>query len=443
MGRRAPAQPVAQTARPRRPRPAAGTPRRALAGAVAVAVAGLGITVARAQDATQDAGITRQAYFTHPATEAIPPLLTNGFPPATVCLVAGLVGVPQLCGELVRDLLDPLGLSDGLPILSTPDSQIVQPVLPGTTPVGMLLGQERYVSLLQFPLPVLPEGERFASFDLVLHQDGLNLALESPAFRELVFDVIAQLDERDPELFLATLARVVSGELPLLTQNVTGIEACPVLEEWNAGDAQDAALDGTRLPDSDCIRGTTGTFDPETGTWTFDLTFAVQAWEAGDLPNQGIILRPVGAPNVAYGDPDLSTNFIVSLADGEAQPGKRPAIRFTTIVDAPPTTPTTADTVPAPTAGPLPPSGGGAVTRPPTTAPPTTTAPVGGPLSVQWAELAATTSAPRTSGWTLLWLPVAAAGAWAFGSALLARPPLTRRRPGALTQLMETRDEPA
>ena len=25
------------------------------------------------------------------------------------------------------------------------------------------------------------------------------------------------------------------------------------------------------------------------------------------------MLRPVGAPNLAYGDPDLSTNWIVSL----------------------------------------------------------------------------------------------------------------------------------
>lgn len=422
----------------RRPRIRA---RRALAGVLAVGLAGVG-AVAGAQSLDQDAGVVRQAYFTHPLTEGAPPLLFNGFPPSTACLVAGLVGVPQLCGDAVRGLLDPLGLFDGLPLPATPDSQIIQPVIPGTTPVGMFLGQERYVSLFQFPLPPLPEGERFSSFDLVLHQDGLNLALESPAFRELVFGVISQLQDANPELFAEILADVVAGELPAVTQNVTGIEACPILEPWNGGDAQDAALDGTRLPDSDCIRGTTGVFDPATATWTFDLTFAVQAWSTGSsdgvvLPNEGIILRPVGAPNVAYGDPDLSTNFIVSLGDAEAPEGKRPMVRYSTV---PAATPTTArPSTPASSPRPAPSGSGGGITPRPTpavtTAPRATTA--SGPITARWGELASSTGDPRTSLWLLLLVPIGLAGAWSFGSALLARPPLARRRPGALTHLME------
>ena len=411
---------------------------RALAGAVAVCLAGIGAAAAQAVD--EDASIARQAYFTHPATEVAPPVAFNGFPPATACLVAGLVGIPQLCGEAIRDLLDPLGLSDGLPVPVTPDSQIIQPVLPGTTPVGMLLGQERYVSLLQFVLPTLPAGERFGSFELVMHQSGLNFALESPAFRELVFGVISQIDEADPEIFSEILAEVLSGELPAVTQIATGIEACPVLQPWNGGDAQDAALDGTRLPDSDCIRGTTGQFDPATATWTFDLTFAAQAWSTGSdgevLPNEGIILRPVGAPNLAYGDPDLSTNFVISLGDGEAPAGTRPMIRYSTVAAAaPPAAPSAPTTIARPV-----PSGSGVVvpSRPVTPSPATPSAPSGGgSITARWGELASSTSDPDTSLWLLLLIPIALAGAYSFGSALLARPPLARRRPGALTHLME------
>ena len=45
------------------------------------------------------------------------------------------------------------------------------------------------------------------------------------------------------------------------------------------------------------------------------------------------MLRPVGAPNFAYGDPDLSTNWIVSLADSTAAEGLRPMIRYSTVSD--------------------------------------------------------------------------------------------------------------
>lgn len=413
-----------------------------MAGALAVCVAGIG--VAGAQSVQQDAAVARQAYFTHPLTDAAPPILFNGFPPSTVCLVAGLVGVPQVCGDLIRSILDPLGLFDGLPLPATPDSQLAQPVvLPGTTPVGMLLGQERYVSLLQFPLPDLPEGERLGSFELVLHQDGLNFAIESPAFREIVLGVISQLEDADPAIFADILADVLAGDLPLIATNVTGIEACPLLEGWNAGDAQDAAMDGTRLPDSDCIRGTTGVFDPATSTWTFDLTFAAQAWTTGDadgevLANNGIILRPVGAPNLAYGDPDLSTNFLISLADGEAAAAKRPSVRYSTVA-APTSTTSPPTTTPTTAARPPVTSGGGVINRPTTPVVPSqpTTPQASGPITARWDELVSSSSDPDTSPWLLLLLPIAVAGAWSFGSALLARPPLARRRPGALTHLME------
>ncbi len=421
---------------------------RGVAGAMAMALAVVTFAAAggraTAQDQQEVATVTRQAFFTRPATEVAPPLLFNGFPPSTACLVAGLVGAPQLCGETIADIADLLGLSDGLPLPSTPDSSILQPVVPGTTPVGMLLGQERYASLLQLALPAVPEGQKIGRFELVLQQAGLNFALESPAFRQLVLAAISQIDETDPTLFATALADIVNGKLPALAQHVTGIEACPVLEPWNGGDAQDAALDGTRLPDASCIQGTTGVYDPALGTWTFDLTFAAQAWTSDDpedaLANEGIILRPVGAPNLAYGDPDLSTNFLVSLGDGEAPEGQRPLIRYATVPASRPSAP--------PPAAPVLPSGpsGVTVTPLPSTGAPATASPevvtVIGAITARWAEQPAGGNGD-TSLWLLLLVPLALGGAYLFGGALLAEPPAIRRQPGALSRLMARRGDVA
>src|SRR5205085_5201239 len=115
----------------------------------------------------------------------------NGFPPATACLVAGLVGVPQLCGNEVQQATALLGLNDGLPIPITPDSDLAQPIaLPGTTPVGMFGGQPRYVSLAALNLPPLAPGQRYGKFELVLHEDGVNFAIESPALRDIVLQLV-------------------------------------------------------------------------------------------------------------------------------------------------------------------------------------------------------------------------------------------------------------
>jgi hypothetical protein len=426
-------------------RAAAGVVAVAIAGAVSVA--GIGLADAQEPDQQQPAAINRQAYFTHPATEVVPPVLVNGFPPSTACLVAGLVGVPELCGEAVQDIVDPLGLSDGLPIPITPDSEIVQPVVPGTTPIGMLAGQERYVSLLQFQLPTLPEGQRFGSLELRMRQDGLNFAIESPAFRELVFAAISQVGEQDPELFTDVLQRIADGDTSVVSQAITGIEACPITSGWNGGDAQDAGIDGVHLPDTDCILGTTGSFDAASSTWIFDLTFAAQAWTTGKpggdrLPNEGILLRPLGAPNVAYGDPDLSTNFLVSLADFEAAEDLRPRLRYTTIPELPervtlttgPSTTPAAPSAVAPTGGARP--GGVATPAVPAPAPPAAAA----SFTARWGEQIASTSSPETPAWLLLAVPLALLGLYLFGSALAAEPDAVRRRPGALTRLMARTD---
>jgi hypothetical protein len=419
---------------------------RLAAGLVMITASVAGIAVgwrgAGAAEVEERAVIARQAYFTHPATEALPPVLLNGFPPSTVCLVAGLVGVPQVCGPDIRDILDTLGLGDGLPVPPTPDADIVQAVVPGTTPVGMLGGQQRYASLFQFLIPTLPDGEEFARFELILHESGINYALESPAFRQAVLAALLQVEDPDPTVFADLLDNIASGATPLVAQTVTGIEACPAIEPWNGGDAQNAALEGTRLPDVNCLVGTTGVFDPAAKTWTFDLTFAVEAWttgtpDGGVLPNEGIVLRPVGAPNVAYGDPDLSTNFQISLGDAEAPEGLVPMVRYSTKSTAPPAPP------PAPSGGstftPSPgiisSTGSGGSPAPAVVAPPAAF----GPLSARWAERDISAGKGDMPGAVWLLVPLGLGGGLLLGESLLVDTIAMRRRPGAMSRLMRVR----
>jgi hypothetical protein len=420
-----------------------GTRRRRRIGVIGAAVlAAVALSAGSGSADTVEAPATfgRQAYFTYPITQVTPPVLRNGFPPATACLVAGLVGVPQVCGNEVQQVVALLGLSDGLPILVTPDGDLAQPVAPGTTPVGMLAGQPRYASGFQIALPALPAGERF-SFELVFHQDGLNFAIESPAVRDVVLQIVSQLEDQDPQLIADAIQRALSGEVPLAQETLTGIEACPAVETWNGGPAQGATLDGTRLPDVNCVAGTTGSFDPAARTWTFDLTFAAQAWttglEGGDpLANEGILLRPAGAPNLAYGDPDLSTNWIVSLADNTAAAGLRPVIRYSTIADdsaADSGAILPGDSFEIPVAGDTGfdlggvPAGGGGSTV--------------GALRARYAEGEHTGGNPRTPGWVWVGLPLLAVLALLMTDALRAQPALARRRPGALTRLELRLDE--
>lgn len=418
-----------------------------MAVAAGVSVAGL---QASANTVEEPAVIARQAYFTYPATDIAPPVATEGFPPGTVCLVAGLVGAAQLCGEEVQQVGGGLGLSDGLPIPVSPDGEIAQPVTPGTTPVGMLGGQPRYESLLQLALPTLPDGQGFDSFELVVRQDGLNYAAESPAVRDLVLAAMSQVSGQDPGRFAEEVGRALtSGELT--TETVTGIEACPVTQTWNGGDAQGAAADGTRVPEADCVLGTTGVYDPAAGTWTFDLTFAAQAWTEGapggdgPLANEGILFRPVGAPNLAYGDPDLSTNWTVSFGDGEAGEATRPVVRYTT-------SPLATETVTAPLeVSPLDPIpafdapsvADGSPALAPVAPQPSPGAVLAGSLRARWAERASSPGSGDLPAWMLLALPLGLAGAALFGQAAAAPAVTGRRRPGALTRLVASSAVPA
>ncbi len=419
---------------------------RRFVGACAVMLSAVGILtlgLANAETIEARASVSREAYFTYPITQTTPSLIRKGFPPATACLVAGLVGVPQVCGTQAQQVAALLGLTDGLPIPITPDGDLAQAtVLPGTTPVGMAGGQTRYVSLAALNLPPLQDGQRYGKFELVLFEDGVNFSIESPALRDVVLQLVSQLEEQDPAQVSDAITRAITGEVPLAANTITGIEACPLVDEWNAGRAQAASLDGSRVPRADCLTGTTGVFNEAKRAWTFDLTFAAQAWTEGSdgkvLPNQGIILRPIGAPNFAYGDPDFSTNWQVSLADSTASDANlRPRIRYETVTDdagavvdpggevdfsdvgGDLNTPVDLGTIDdsfTNDGGSTDGSGSGSIVEVPKPRP-------------------VATSKASTPGWLWFLLPLALIAAYVFDQSLIATPAALRRRPGALSAL--------
>lgn len=411
------------------------------------------LQLAGAETVNTGASVSREAYFTYPITQTAPPLIRNGFPPATACLVAGLAGVPQICGTEAQQVSALLGLTDGLPIPVTPDGDLAQPIaVPGTTPVGMFGGQPRYVSLLAFNLPALQSGQRYGKFELVLHQDGFNFAVESPATRDVVLNLVRQLENQDPALIADSITKALTGEIPLATQTITGIEACPIVSEWNGGRAQGASLDGSRVPRTDCLTGTTGVFNAANGTVTFDITFAVQAWTEGvdgkEFPNQGILLRPIGAPNLAYGDPDFSTNWVVSLADStNADETLRPRVRYETVTDDGDLVIDPGGEVDLPDSS-VDDSGvdfgtddGGSALGPDDGASLGGDAgedgDTGGSGSPRTVANARNVSTPK---WLWFLLPLALIFAFVFDEALGATPAAMRRRPGALTRLEARRD---
>lgn len=401
----------------------------------------------RAGAQTEEEGplqINRHAFYTNSASNAFPPILVGEVPPGVVCIVAGIAGAAPVCGEEVQQLKalltdTPASLDGGLPIPQSYDDRLPQPVPPDSMPVGILGGVPRYYSSMEFALPSLGADEEVARYELVIPENpnGVNVALESPAFRQAVLAAISQVSAQDPAPFVALLEAIVAQETPLVNPSPTGIEACPIVEEWDAGRAQSADI----RPEVDCIFGANGQYDPEARTWTFDLTFAAQAWNSGDLQNRGIMLRPVGAENLAYGDPDLSTNFILNLS--RAQDGGAdlvPQFRLSTFPAAEPVgglPPLGAPSGPSPVVGntnsfvsPLPAD---------TSEPASVDEPTASEPGDQVAQPQPISSDRDLAWYAWLMLPIGLGMAFAFGGALTGTPAAVRSHTGALSRLMDVR----
>ena len=374
---------------------------------------------ARAADAPTALTVTKQGYFTSKITGALPPVLVKEVPPSPVCIV-----LPQLCNSTVDGLKTALSLNDGVPLPDIPDYLVPQPVIPGELPVGMIGGATRYTSAVQFTPPTLAPHAQVNKFALVVPDGTLAFSIESPAFREGILTALSQYPVQQPEVIQTFVDDVTSQKTPLAAFDPTGIQACMVTSAWAAGESQDPAT----IPTSDCVVGGTGVHDAAAKTWTFDITGIAQAWADGK-PNMGISLSPLGAQNVAYGDPDPSTNFILTL---------NPTLTASFDV-GPPVQDVPLETPPSVGGESLDAGGGSDLGGAPSvsapsgdlTLTPTQTGNAAGPTAK--AKLAAHTAG--TPWWVWLIVPFVLGGAAALSTALDAVPDLATRRTGALSRL--------
>jgi hypothetical protein len=382
----------------------------------------------------QPVSFSRQAFYTAPATSSLPQVLVHEFPPGVVCIV-----VPQACPQGLQQIKQTLGINPGIPIPASPDYQAPQPVLPNTLPVGMLGGKPRYLSFVKFDMPKIAADQKIDRFDLVLGQDQLTFAMESPAFRAAVLTALATYEAKTPDPITAFLTSLADQSTPIVTPKPTGIEACLVAKPWQDGASQDAA----KAPKTDCLYGTTGRFDAAANTWTFDLSSVAQAWLDGAYPNEGIYLGPIGAPNVAYGDPDVSTNFLISLTSSGSATGVKPALRVATSPKP------TDEVAAAPSPDLSPPSGGGAVQGATLTAPSSDLSTLSpGPVATSapspTTRLSTGTKPGRLAShhqkslwYAWFWVPVALIGLLALLQGFeTTAPGTTGRQEGALTRLV-------
>ena len=407
--------------------------RPLLAGFVTLVVVAGPMSAAGSQEAAKATPlkVTKEAFYTYEIAGTLPPVLVKQFPPSPVCLVAPA----QVCGPEVDALKAALGLSAGLPVPDVPDYQSPQPVEPGTLPVGMIGGATRYVSALRFDLPTMPKDALVEKFELVLDEADLTFSIESPAFRAAVLTALSQYPNRNPDAIQAYFESLVAGDTALANFDPTGIEVCIVRTAFVAGTSQDPA----NRPQADCLVGATGTRDADAGTWTFDIAPIVQEWVDG-APNEGIYFGPLGAQNVAYGDPDPSTNFQVSLKTA-ADPATGPRAVVAT-GEKPPDYVDTGDGggVLGETLG----GDGGPVDNVSTFGSPLGTTPAATDLDTSGGAPAAVsrtvpTGKAVTPWWLWLLLPIGVAGCYALAQALDATPEAASRRAGAMTRLVEAR----
>lgn len=410
---------------------------------------------AMAQDADEptevEVEVQRLGLFTYPLNDAIPDTLLEQFPPQVICVL-----FPEFCNDQTAPVRDPItGVVRDIDDLD--QTSPLQPVQPDTLTVRYLGGVPQYISAIDFVLPEVPAGEELDQLTLVLDQTPPTYAFDSPAFRRAVLAMIQFAGSQDPAVFQEGMQAALAEEPA--SQPELGIEACPLVVDIPEGaeppqskPASELNVEGPDGPDGapqlgvDCLYGSNGVFDAEAETWSFDLTFAAQAWADGILENRGVLLRPVGAPNLAFGDPDTSTNAQVSLdaaapkvlvASSEPPPPPPPFE---------PVTPPPATTGTAPPPPPSNPPSSSLFTAPPPMAsgdfeavPPAEVAPqtptpqqTPAPQSLDTVPVATPSQGP----WVWLLVPAFLLGAWLVARSLTEELAVATARPGALSRLV-------
>lgn len=289
--------------------------------------------------------IPRMGFWNGDPTDYTNNLLTKQFPPEILCLV-----LPQACffpeddspqgqlGGLGNDLNDTVDdtLQGTLGTVQEADPGLpADPVPPDSLPVSVALGHANHRSAIEFPLPDIPEGEEVESFTLFLEQGNPTYHNSSPALRQAVLAGLTCARECATEEFEKIVTKSCSEDAevpgPCLREDAPLlVEMCPIVDDPST-DFDDRKWDGARsqdeetVPAAECLFGDLGTLysgvqvtrpdgsTAEVTLWGFDLTLALQAWNRGDIPYAGVLLRPGAAENLAYGDPDPTFNKQVTF----------------------------------------------------------------------------------------------------------------------------------
>jgi hypothetical protein len=293
----------------------------ALAGTVAALAPSSAQAVEGQQAETEPIEITDTALYASPIFDAFPPTLRNQVPPEAVCVVQ-----PDLCPPESEDLRNTVvdafkTVGEEFPVSP------VQPVPPDSAAVSFFGGHTRYQTAVKFELPRPPAGEEIVSFIVEFDQKQPSYDLNSPAFRRVILGAFESIGPQDPSFAVNGLIDALGQSGLEVDGEIISIEACPLLSAFEPAGAP-AAEHADEMPhreegddrvvDVDCILGANG-MRGDDGVWSFDLTFAAAAWAAGDIENHGILLRPSGAPNLAFGDPDTSTNAQIVLDTAEVR----------------------------------------------------------------------------------------------------------------------------
>ena len=185
--------------------------------------------------------------------------------------------------------------------------------------------------------PPVGEGKTVGSYTIFQMSDA-SFSIQSPAFREFVTVAVSQAGTGSPEDFQPLFDSIVAGETDLFTEDFPGLEACIAAEPWTPGpnqplEAEPSVGDGFACSDA--------AYPDDAGVVTFDLTFAAQEYFNPEpfFPvdwSNGLLIRPLAAQNLAYGDADYTTNYYAYLEDITANP---PQVSYDE-VDAPAPVPT-------------------------------------------------------------------------------------------------------
>jgi hypothetical protein len=451
-----------------------------------VAAGGLLLAPAIAEEPEGDqVEITESAIFVSSATDVLPRLLLAGVPPTILCsLITSQFGQNGIdmspCGELVA-LEDEAGLgADGDDpgvrdtiareaegaVDGSDASLPVQPLAPDTVAVSYLAGGPHYQSAIRFELPPPPAGEEYVHLELILPQGQPSYSLDSPAFRRIMLELLLGVGDRSrfdqgqpPPFFAGLMEAFTSDDQDAIETRVDasavwekiGVEACPFTAAFPPGGAPQAAPDSAMPQDEtsgfggpaiDCILGTTARYDPDIASWRFDLTFAAQAWDRGELDNFGLLLQPIGTQNSAIGEPDTSHNAQLVLELSGARLVTATAEPFVPRTDfgtqgpsGPPPDPfvgSPLDLGAAPIAAPALP------VSQPDPAPPATIAPrADTPRATPVAAVAFSTPL-----WTWLFIPLLLGGSGLVASALLSTAVPAVGSSGAMTRLISRNGTP-